>query len=670
MKTFVEDFTHKVNKTLQEQETKTSSPHKNLTKEEEKALKDLMKRNDIIICNADKGGAVVILDVKDYIEEAERQISDEHFYKKLSSDPTELHTALVNNAIDNLKNRNLISHKLAEGLKVSNPRTPLLYLLPKIHKPNNPGRPVVSSVSCHTEKISHFVDYHLKPLAQKLPSYIQDTTDFLRKLDQLPKKLPKDCFLVTMDVKSLYTNIPNQEGIEACKSYLYNSNNRNLIPVISTFLTLILTLNNFQFNDQNILQVNGASMGSKCSTNYANLFMGKFEELHILPIIRDKILYYCRFIDDIFFIWFGTKDELTQAINVLNNAHPTIKLDVKYSKERIDFLDTTVMITNDQGITTTLYVKPTDAKGYLHAKSYHPNSTKKAIAFSQALRIKRICSDDSDYKKRKETLLNKFVERGYEREETKRNIDKADHHKREDLLQYKENTPRNNIPFITKYNKNMPNIKDVFNSTWNTLLINPNIATKFSQKPVLCFRRNQNLKELIGQTRLSNGRVVKKQEKKTGKCSPCHSRIDTKCCKHIITTTKFRNQSKASSKEYQIFHHLNCKSKDVIYLVECRQCNNKPYIGKCERQMISNRITKHRHDAKDPNSIQVDRHFLLPGHNFDRDFKLTIIEGINNKNMTREKIRNTLEHREDFWILKLGTLHPYGFNDKLNYPMK
>ena len=86
--------------------------------------------------------------------------------------------------------------------------------------------------------------------------------------------------------------------------------------------------------------------------------------------------------------------------------------------------------------------------------------------------------------------------------------------------------------------------------------------------------------------------------------------------------------------------------------------------------MISNRITKHRYDAKDPNSIQVDRHFLLPGHNFDRDFKLTIIEAINNKNMSREKTRETLERREDFWILKLGTLHPDGFNDKMNFPTK
>ena len=160
-----------------------------------------MKRNDVIICNADKGGAVVILDVKDYMKEAYRQLSDENVYKHLPNDATLLHGELVNNAIVHLRNRNLISEKLANGLKVSDPRTPLFYLLPKIHKINNPGRPVVNSISCHTENISQFVDYHLQPLAEKLPSYIQDTTDFLNRLNQLPEVLPNGSILVTLDVK-------------------------------------------------------------------------------------------------------------------------------------------------------------------------------------------------------------------------------------------------------------------------------------------------------------------------------------------------------------------------------------------------------------------------------------------------------------------------------------
>ena len=48
--------------------------------------------------------------------------------------------------------------------------------------------------------------------------------------------------------------------------------------------------------------------------------------------------------------------------------------------------------------------------------------------------------------------------------------------------------------------------------------------------------------------------------------------------------------------------------------------------------------------------------------------KFTIIEEIYNKSLSKSKIRSLLEHREDFWILKLQTLSPQGLNISLNYP--
>ena len=131
-------------------------------------------------------------------------------------------------------------------------------------------------------------------------------------------------------------------------------------------------------------------MGTKCAPQYATLFMGKFEETYILPRIREAILLYYRFIDDIFIIWTRTEEELNRMINELNSLHPTIKFDTQYSKEKINFLDTTIAITKESTLKTTIYSKPTDQKAYLHAKSYHPKCTKETISYSQALRIKRI----------------------------------------------------------------------------------------------------------------------------------------------------------------------------------------------------------------------------------------------------------------------------------------
>ena len=64
------------------------NPNSNLYNEEQKAMEELAKRKDIIITNADKGGAVVIMDVENYINKANRQQSDKLNYKKLQEDPT------------------------------------------------------------------------------------------------------------------------------------------------------------------------------------------------------------------------------------------------------------------------------------------------------------------------------------------------------------------------------------------------------------------------------------------------------------------------------------------------------------------------------------------------------------------------------------------------------
>ena len=84
---------------------------------------------------------------------------------------------------------------------------------------NIPGRPVVSSVECYISKTSKLVDHYLQLHAKSLPSYIKDTSDFINRIDET-KDINKDTILVTLDVKSLYTNIPNHEGIEVVKSVL------------------------------------------------------------------------------------------------------------------------------------------------------------------------------------------------------------------------------------------------------------------------------------------------------------------------------------------------------------------------------------------------------------------------------------------------------------------
>ena len=121
---------------------------------------------------------------------------------------------LVNDTIERFKKQKLINEKVAEGLKRNDPKTRKFYLRPKIHKEGNPGRPVVSSVNCHTANIWKYVNYQLQPIVKEIPSYVKDTQDFLKKLEKL-KDIPQESLLATVDVKSLNTNIPNNEGIKS-----------------------------------------------------------------------------------------------------------------------------------------------------------------------------------------------------------------------------------------------------------------------------------------------------------------------------------------------------------------------------------------------------------------------------------------------------------------------
>ncbi len=79
-----------------------------------------------------------------------------------------------------------------------------------------PGRPIVSANCCPSERISGLVDHFLRPYVQKLPSFILDTPDLIRKIKQIPP-LPTNTLLVTLDVVSLYTNIPCIEALRVAK---------------------------------------------------------------------------------------------------------------------------------------------------------------------------------------------------------------------------------------------------------------------------------------------------------------------------------------------------------------------------------------------------------------------------------------------------------------------
>ena len=178
---FIKTCRHDINKLKFNRNTKFS----NLSSEEWLALKS-WKNADIVIKEADKGGAVVVWRADLYQKEALRQLSDTSFYAKVDKDLTLINQNIVKNTINDLIAKQELP-ATAKNLIITTPRTSCIYFLPKIHKPNNPGRPIVSACSCPTGLISSYLDKIMAPIVKTLPSYIRDSQHAL--------EIFRDCIL-------------------------------------------------------------------------------------------------------------------------------------------------------------------------------------------------------------------------------------------------------------------------------------------------------------------------------------------------------------------------------------------------------------------------------------------------------------------------------------------
>ena len=152
----------------------TKLSYSNLTKEERLALNSLRDDTSIIIKEADKGSGVVVWDREDYLKEAEKHLGDKETYEELSSDSVSPLIDIVKGCLARVKNRGDIPSETLEYFFINKPKLGRFYLLPKIHKRlhNVPGRPVISNSGFFTENISAFLEYHLKPVSQKVKSFI------------------------------------------------------------------------------------------------------------------------------------------------------------------------------------------------------------------------------------------------------------------------------------------------------------------------------------------------------------------------------------------------------------------------------------------------------------------------------------------------------------------
>lgn len=491
----------------------TCSSSKCWSRADDAAWKGLIDNELFFVTRADKGGKTVLWDRVEYVAEATRQLSDTNTYSPVSDDEIALELQFTRTLIEELvlKLRRGRHVTAMEGafLRAPGAEIPAFYLLPKIHKARLPstggyqGRPILGNCNSILKPLDLLLTEWTTPLLRRIPGSLMDTADFLSALHEAENQIDGGR-LFTADVTALYPSIPWAEGIDAAV-YFYGvgyhwlktrARSMGLPPppekwLFKAILRLVVQRNFFHFRNTGFYhQRSGTAMGSSISVFFANAFMYT-RHRSIINNPPQGLSLMVRYIDDLFFIWGGTKQDLISLIS----SDPLVEYTFQEEEDgSIPFLD--IRVSRSSGsLKTSLYRKPTDGQQYLHFNSCHPLHTKASIPFAQVCRFRRICSDPEDLAKEISWLEDRLNIRGYPNQLVKDAI----HRPRRQVSKSPEQRLRMVIPFHPNWEQCLPGM---LSTLWTDLRaifgMDPGGNPLDGPPPMLAYSRPPTLGEVCG----------------------------------------------------------------------------------------------------------------------------------------------------------------------------
>ena len=135
----------------------------------------------------------------------------------------------------------------------------------------------------------------------------------------------------------------------------------------------------------------------------------------------------------------------------------------KFLQKKISLLDTTIYKDENNSIQAILYYKPIDQQAYLHGQSEHSKSLRNSILYSQARRLKAICSTATEYDKNYAISKYEFLERQCKEEVLNEQIKNSGRIERKELFTNKEKRNKTELPLLITYYRTLPNISGIVN---------------------------------------------------------------------------------------------------------------------------------------------------------------------------------------------------------------
>ena len=640
------------------------NPKSNLTQLElrgKRWLMDNIKNESIFITKADKGGATLVMDYTDVKAAIENELFNEDKFLKLernADDQLNFVREEVRSLTIHLEQRKLITGSdktLITGLNANNrpkmapeyqPESPYAYPLFKIHKLSSieieqkkipPSRLVHASKFGPLYRMEKWCSPYLTTISREFckKEFILDTGDLINGLESINEsKLieNENVNLFTMDVEKLYPSIQPELAIQAIHDALAmdKTTDKKTKTAIESFIRLSFENSYVTYRNECYKSKIGIPTGGSLSRQIADIFLHWILFIKMSPKLSliQAIRFWKRFIDDGFGIWRGTQRSFINFINQLNAE--TMKYGIKFPINEIQFgksvhiLDLCVYLENNNRIQYKGYMKPTDSKRYLNPNSFHPRSVFHSIPFSQMLRTLRNNSKEETKTSELNQCISHFKNSGYNSAALNDLKDKIiNPSSTQDVSQTETETlmfPIHYFSGILEFKKMVKNMGNKFQQLiGDTRVI---LATKKRSSIGNVFVRNKQLS--IVNTASDTQR--------------CNARGCLQC-----PLSNEKNKVSVNGDMVRIPRHLNCKSKNVIYMWICKLCKEKDvYFGRTTQE-CHNRTNGHRASFDDEkwDKSALSMHARdMHQTSFSLDiFSVSIVKKVSPQQLRREEYR-------------------------------
>ena len=427
----------KMNEFLKREFKSNRKKTENLLPFQHAALKQLQVSDTLLVVQCDKNLGPALIERSRYIHMVNHDhLLDRKTYLRLSEREAAAFAietkAQVLRWIDrNRKETTKMERRFVKASVVDN-ATPLpkFYATMKVHKTPLKSRPIVSCSGTLLENLGVWVDRKLQHFLPLFSSYFKSSEDLKKELDQLDS-LPPTALLFTSDAVSMYTSIPTETALAKITRFLRRHerihNEKLPYNAIIEGLGIVMRRCAFTFGDTYWEQLSGTAMGTPPAPPYATIYFG-LEEQKFLRHHRANLLFYRRFIDDVFGIWIksqiranpGVERSDSSAASETTNEEedakrwelflddldsaPGLVWETETPKKSVVFMDLTLTIENGR-IISSLYEKPSNRHLYIPPHSCHPPGMITGVVYGMVRRILTLCSDPIDQQKR----LSRFV---------------------------------------------------------------------------------------------------------------------------------------------------------------------------------------------------------------------------------------------------------------------